>query len=159
LQAIIDRSFHSIHQTKRRFNMTIPARLTTLVAIAIALLVAGCGGGNKRRPVSGTITFKGHPLDEGHVTFVSTTEPIGPVAGAPIRNGKFEIRADMGIEPGMYRVLISSPKGVGERTPEQIAAGASIPAKEQIPPEYNTESKLTVEITRDGPNTFTWKID
>lgn len=134
-------------------------RPTPFVAIIVTLLLAGCGGGNKRRPVSGTITFKGAPLESGHITFVSTTEPIGPVGGAVIRDGKFEIPADMGIEPGKYRVLISSPKGVGERTPEQIAAGASTPAKEQIPAEYNTESKLIVEITSNGPNSFTWTID
>ena len=139
--------------------MRMLVRLLPFAAIVTALILAGCGGGNKRRPVSGTIKFKGAPLENGHVTFISTTPPIGPVAGAPIRDGKFEMPADMGIEPGIYRVSISSPKGEGERTPEQIAAGASTPGKEQIPPEYNTASTLTVEVSRDGPNSFTWIIE
>lgn len=124
----------------------------------VALAAAGCGSGNKLVGVSGTVTYKGEPLDSGTVTFL-TIDPPGPVAGALVTNGTFKIDADRGLEPGKYRVQISSPKGPGERTPEQIAAGASVPAKERIPAKYNAASQLTVEVTRSGPNEFTWAIE
>jgi hypothetical protein len=108
--------------------------------------------------VSGTVTYKGEPLDAGSVTFLYTDQP-GPAGGAVITNGRFDVPADRGLLPGNYRVQISSPRGKGERTPEQVAAGASVPAKERIPPSYNTDSKLTIEVTATGPNEFHWKID
>ncbi|OWK34602.1 hypothetical protein FRUB_10573 [Fimbriiglobus ruber] len=124
----------------------------------VVISVAGCDSGGKLKPVSGTVTYKGEPLDTGSVTFLYTDQP-GPAGGAVITNGKFKIASPAGLEPGKYRVQISSPKGVGQRTPEQIAAGASAPAKERIPPSYNTESKVTVDVTASGPNEFSWAID
>ncbi|MBN9119012.1 MAG: carboxypeptidase regulatory-like domain-containing protein [Planctomycetes bacterium] len=135
-----------------------PTRPRLLLVAALAAAAAGCDSGSKLCPVSGTITYKGQPLDSGSVTFLFINPP-GPAGGALVTNGKFKIAAPNGLEPGTYRVQISSPKGPGERTPEQIAAGASTPAKERIPPNYNTQSTLTVEVTRSGPNEFNWSID
>lgn len=120
-----------------------------------AASLCGCEKANARRAVSGTVTFKNVALDTGSLAFLS---PDGrQVGGAMIRDGKFDVPAEMGLEPGTYKVSVSSPKGVGERTPEQVAAGASAPAKEQIAPEYNVRTKLTIEVTAKGPNEF--KLD
>lgn len=129
-----------------------------LLAAALGIVAAGCGSEGKLRAVSGTVTYKGEPLDSGSVTFLFV-KPPGPAGGALIADGKFKIPASMGLEPGTYRVQISSPKGAGQRTPEQIAAGASTPSKERIPPSYNTDSNLKVEVTASGPNEFNWSID
>lgn len=129
-----------------------------LVLAVLVFVTAGCDSGGKLKPVSGTVTYKGEPLDTGTVTFMSINPPA-QAGGALVTNGKFKIAAPNGLEPGTYRVLISSPKGVGQRTPEQIAAGASAPGKERIPASYNTESKLTAEVTQSGPNEFSWSID
>jgi hypothetical protein len=133
-------------------------RLFLFVVTLTAICLAGCGPAGKRRAVSGTVTFQGKPIDNGHISFLSTAEHPGPVAGALIRDGHFSIPAEMGLEPGTYRVSISYVKGVGERTPEQIAAGASTPGKELIPEEFNTKSWLTAEVKESGPNVFTWTI-
>ncbi len=138
--------------------MTQRYRLTLVVAAFAAVLVAGCGSGTKLKPVSGTVTYKGEPLDSGSITFLYTNPP-GPAGGAVITNGTFEIASPQGLEPGTYQVRISSPKGIGQRTPEQIAAGASVPAKERIPPNYNTKSTQTIEVTESGPNVFSWSIN
>jgi hypothetical protein len=128
-------------------------------ALAASLLaLAGCGSDAKLVGVAGTVTYKGEPLDSGTVTFF-TTDPPAPAGGALVTNGKFKIDAERGLAPGTYRVQISSPRGVAERTPEQIAAGASAPARERIPAKYNTASQLTVEVTRSGPNEFNWAIE
>lgn len=139
-------------------NVTAFHRLVLTATALAALAATSCDSGNKLRPVSGTVTYKGAPLDQGSVTFLFVNPP-GPAGGALITNGKFKIESPNGLEPGSYKVLISSPQGVGQRTPEQIAAGASAPAKERIPPSYNTDSKLTIEVTKDGPNEFNWAID
>ncbi len=133
-------------------------RQSFVVAVGAILMAAGCGSGNKLQPVSGTVLYKGEPLESGSVTFLFT-DPPGPAGGALITNGKFKIEASRGLAPGTYRVQVSSPQGVGKRTPEQIAAGASTPAKERISPKYNTKSTLTVEVTPSGPNEFSWSID
>jgi hypothetical protein len=130
----------------------------SLLAVALALLpLTGCEKTKGRKAVSGTVTFKGAPLDTGTASFLSA-DGI-QVGGAMIKDGKFQMPAEMGLEPGTYKVSISSPKGVGERTPEQIAANASAPAKEQIAPEYNVKTKLTIEVTAGGPNVFTLAVE
>ena len=131
----------------------------TLVLIVTALLpLAGCEKATGRKAVSGTVTFKGSPLDTGSIAFLSNTDGM-QIGGAMIKDGKFQMPAEQGLEPGTYKVTISSPKGVGERTPEQIEVGASAPGKEQIPAEYNTKTKLTIEVTSGGPNVFPFAID
>jgi hypothetical protein len=127
-----------------------------LVFAQFSLTIAGCGLENKRCAVSGTVTFRGEALETGSISFLTTA---GPTGGALIRDGKFKLPAEQGLEPGKYKVTISSPKGVGERTPEQIAAGASVPGKEQIPPKYNRETTLSVDVTPGGPNEFDLKLD
>lgn len=127
--------------------------------IAVALLpLAGCEKANARKAVLGTVTFKGVPLDMGSIAFLSSSDGM-QVGGALIKDGKFQMPAEMGLEPGTYKVSVSSPKGIAERTPEQVAAGASPSAKEQIPAEYNTKTKLTIEVTGGGSNVFPLTLD
>jgi hypothetical protein len=127
-----------------------------LVLALFSVTFAGCGPENKRRAVSGTVTFRGEALETGSISFLTAA---GPAGGALIRDGKFQLPAEQGLEPGKYKVTISSPKGEGERTPEQIAAGASVPAKEQIPAKYNRDTTLNLEVTPGGPNEFDLKLD
>lgn len=136
----------------------IPFHRSLLAALCAVCVATGCASESKFQPVSGTVTYKGAPLETGAITFLFVNPP-GPAGGALITNGKFRIAAPNGLEPGTYRVQISSPQGVGQRTPEQIAAGASAPAKERIPSSYNTESQVTIEVTKGGPNEFNWAID
>lgn len=105
------------------------------------------------------MTFQGQPLEGGNITFFTTTGDPGPVCGAPLSEGRFDVPAEFGLEPGVYKVAISFAVPGGTRTPEQIAAGASAPGKETIPPQYNTESTLTAEIKPSGPNEFTFTLE
>jgi hypothetical protein len=132
----------------------------------VALLVAGhlvacsgCGAEGKRRALGGSVTFQGQPLDQGSITFLTTVDPPGPVCGALIRAGRYEIPASQGLEPGTYRVAISSPVPGGTRSPAEVAAGASARARERIPPKYNSPSTLTVEITAGGTNRFDFDLE
>jgi hypothetical protein len=103
----------------------------------------------------------GQPLETGTVTFFVKDGPPGPVGGALIQGGRFDIPAAQGLEPGFYRVTISAPVPGGTRTPAEIEAGASARAKETIPDKYNsvTATILTAEVKTDGPNRFDFNLE
>ena len=117
-------------------------------------LIAGCGSGTTRRPLSGSVTYKGAPLDRGVITFFATEGRPGPKGGAPIENGRFTMPLTQGLDPGKYRVEISSSVPGGTLTPEEQAAGASPRAKEVLASKYNTESTITIEVKAGGTNEF-----
>jgi hypothetical protein len=123
---------------------------------------AGCGGNTEgRQPVSGTITLKGVPLDEGLIEFVPQEgEKVGTRGGAAIKNGKYSIPRDQGLLPGTYRVVISA---ADKPLPDQGAGvppgpTRSAPGKNRIPAEYNRATKQVVTVTRGGPNRFNFTI-
>jgi hypothetical protein len=130
-----------------------------LLLVGCLGLCAGCGSGSRRLPLHGSVTYQGQPLEHGSITFLTTSGPPGPVCGALIRAGRYDVPAAQGLEPGTYRVAISSAVPGGTLTPEEVAAGASPRAKEVLPPAYNAESTLTVEVQARGPNQFDFKLD
>ena len=101
--------------------------------------------------------FRGQPLENGSITFLSISPP-GP-AGAPWSATRrcSPLPAEMGLEPGVYRVSIKALKGTVPQTPAEIAGQATPVALEPIPPEYNVDTRLTVEVTSGGPNHFQLK--
>jgi hypothetical protein len=134
------------------------SKTLTLAAVATIVFFAGCEKTGARKAIYGTVTFRGAPLDSGSIAFLSASDGI-QLGGVMIKDGKFTMPAEHGLEPGTYKVSISSPKGLAERTPAEIAAGGSPSAKEQIPPEYNMKTKLTIEVSAGGPNVFTLSIE
>jgi hypothetical protein len=117
-----------------------------------AALCAGCGPASPRRSVSGTVTLQGRPLSLGTIQFFND---LGPAGGALIRDGAYHLPTEQGLEPGRYRVWIS----VTEPLPELKEPGASSPpTRELIPPEFNSQSTHTVEVTDRGPNEFAFDI-
>jgi hypothetical protein len=131
-----------------------------LLALAV-LGLSGCGAAATRVPLAGTVTYRGGALPTGYVTFLTNVTPPQAAGGALVQDGRFSVPAEQGLEPGTYKVTVSAAKGAGKRTPEQVAAGASTPAAEQMPPRYNDpgQTVLTIEVTRDGPNRFELKLD
>jgi hypothetical protein len=131
------------------------SRSVVLLAVCLLGFVSGCGSDGGRRAVSGSVTFNGRPLAQGAITFFSSTgDPPGPIGGAMIQGGRFDVAAEHGLEPGTYRVEISAPAPSGELTPEERAVGASPRGKETVPAEFNTQSTLTVEVGAWGSNHF-----
>ncbi len=120
--------------------------------------ITGCGAGNNGRlPVSGVITLKGEPLDDGTIEFSSSSVK----SGASIIRGKYSMPADQGLSPGKYKVMITAGDG---KTPADSPdgmpgpTGANIISKDRIPAEYNTNSTQEVTVTDKGPNKFDFTI-
>jgi hypothetical protein len=132
-------------------------RVMSLLVVFLALC-SGCTGDGKRRPLSGSVSFQGKPLAHGSITFLTMSGPPGPVCGALIRAGRYEVPASQGLEPGTYRVVISAPVPGGKLSAAEKAAGASPRAREGLPAKYNSASKLTVEVAADGPTEFNFNL-
>jgi hypothetical protein len=136
-------------------------RLVFPLAGAALLLAAGCRSGPERYEVSGKVTYKGEPVEEGIIHF-EPQDGQGTGDGAVIQNGEYVIPRDKGLSPGKYKVSIvigDGTVGTGDASPDAPKRPrTATPGKERAPPEFNTKSTLIREVTRDGPNTFDFAI-
>src|SRR5262249_40821342 len=88
-------------------------RLLRLTALAVLLVVLGCGGDGMRRvPVKGQVTAKGTPVGNATVSFMpgEGTKGEGGI-GSTDAAGMYTLigsrRGDVGVVPGKYSVRIS----------------------------------------------------
>jgi len=134
--------------------------LSALGCLPILVFVAGCGSGaGDRQPVTGSITFKGAPLARGTIEFSPFEQEGVTLEGAEIHDGKYALPAKTGLAPGKYRVSISSADESQKAQPSEEAPGAGPVAKELIPSQYNVNSKLTAEVTKQGSNNFNFDLE
>jgi hypothetical protein len=125
------------------------------------VVLGGCGPKSDRLAVSGKVTLNGAPLDIGSIRFTSVSGQKLFSSGAVIDSGEFHIPQEKGLPPGKYQLEISAPD---TNAPPVVYRGAPgeprLPptAPERIPPEYNTSSKHTIEVTADGDNQFVFDI-
>src|SRR5262249_29649390 len=98
-------------------------------------LAAGCG--EKVAEVSGTVTFDNSPIADGDIIFEDPEGQITPAAGK-IVNGEYTVT----VAPGSKKVRIKAPKPPTKPDP---VMGMN-PIEPLIPKEYNTETRLTVDL-------------
>ncbi len=96
----------------------------TFCCFLLMVCFTGCGGTDGKLPVSGTITLKGEPLDDGIIEFSSAETRTG----ANIIKGKYEVPAENGLKPGTYKVSITAGDG---RTPADSPDGLPRPNRRQ----------------------------
>lgn len=135
-------------------------RFASCFFLVFCVLISGCGGGTNRLGISGTVNFKGKPLDTGIITFTPVSSETPTQGSAMITAGKYSISREQGLQPGKYRVSISSPDG---KTPD--GGSDAIPGPtgnfasvERIPAEYNQKSKHEVEVKKGDKNSFDYSI-
>ena len=126
-----------------------------LAALAAAI-VTGCGSGYPRLAVSGTVKFKGEPLDQGRIEF-HPPENMGTMSGTGIQNGRYAIPRDKGLNPATYEVRIWSYDEKGAKT-EGVPGEAGLGFKERIPKKYNSASTLKADVKR-GNTKFDFSLD
>jgi hypothetical protein len=120
----------------------------------------GCGGsrGPQRVAVRGAILFNNEMLKSGRITFTPIEGSKGPSAVATVTDGFYDFNALNGPVVGKNKVQIESIIDLGFAMDDEAAyakaskesGGASVSKQPQIPPEFNQQSKLVVEVSPDG---------
>jgi hypothetical protein len=131
-----------------------PLRRFFLAALAAAI-VSGCGPGDPRLAVSGTVKFKGQLLDQGRIEF-HPPENKGTMSGAVIKNGRYDIPRDKGLAPATYEVRIYSYDEKGAKA--GVPAEAGLGFNERISKKYNAASTLKADV-KPGNTTFDFSVD
>lgn len=125
-----------------------PRCLSIALFFSLGLFI-GCESKSDTRPVEGSVTFRGKPLDHGMLSFQPTT---GKLMGAPILpDGKYSI----GLAPGDYQISVNSPpknlQGLKETDPLPPPDPNALPAK------FNRKETSGLSVTVEsgtGPQTF-----
>lgn len=121
---------------KNRFWAACAVILVTLAVLG------GCGpSGPERILVSGKVTYSGDPVIEGVVRFQPIEGTKAPVAISPIKDGTYTADALGGVIPGIYQVQIRSFQPTTQPT-----GGMGPEPTQLLPPKYNTQSEIKLEI-------------
>jgi len=129
-----------------------PLEAVFVITVVLAPIV-GCD--SSAVPVRGNVTLNGEPLADGEITF---RPAIGNEEGLP---AQFEIVAGQynssrselvsGLVPGKYTVSITAQRKTGRKVPVEEGASELVDQYEQfLPPRYNDQTELSVDITGDS---------
>ena len=131
--------------------MTMSSVRTFLPIVLFSLFAIGCGAGDGRYEVTGSVTFDGQPVESGEIIFRAADGAAASAAGK-IVEGQYTLRASEGTK----RVEITAIREVQAR---QAASGEPpVNFVNYIPAKYNQNSELTVEVTADGPHTHDFNL-
>jgi len=131
------------------------------------LLLAGCLGGSEQSasrpgtvPVSGTVTYKGQPVPDAHVSLIPNGGETGAF-GKTDAQGKFALQSFApgdGAVPGAYTVTVTARVVTGGVNTSQDIAAPPPPVQEKwlAPQKYADPqtSGLTASVKPDGDNTL-----
>src|SRR4051794_39842498 len=92
--------------------------LVAACCTAAAAAAAGCGDGQGKAAVTGTVKLDEHPITEGELTFLPKEKGKAP-EGARIQDGAYSVR----IAPGSYTVQVQATKKVPLDPGEESASG------------------------------------
>lgn len=154
----------------------LPRSLRSAGAAALAacftlILAIGCGDGTglaRRYKVSGTVNYKGAPLEKGTITFAPVDPTTAQAATGQIENGSYSLTTAVdgdGALPGEYTVTVSSRNVDLTKAAGNIQGGsmrqddvgkASQEATKNIPAKYELPEtsglKYTVEKRSNTAN-------
>jgi hypothetical protein len=131
-----------------------------LFVIPTFLLAGGCGSlSSSGYSVSGTVTWKGQPLDQGSIQFIPEGgQEKAQMVGSEIKGGHYALPNPPGLAPGTYKVRINSRSGINPAGPPD-ANLADPSSKERIAKKYNEETTLKAEVKPGQANTFDFAVD
>ena len=117
--------------------------------------LAGCGISEPPKyEISGTVTFKGIPLKVGSFDFRPEGASCPTYAGTQVIEGGYKIPAGNGLQPGWYKVSISSVGG----PPLPPSGRGMVAPKEVIPERFRSKTTLRVEVKAERPNVFPFDL-
>jgi hypothetical protein len=115
-------------------------------ALALAVIWnCGCSAGPAVGTVTGEVSYNGQPVKDGHISF-TPVDGIGQTGGAAIVEGKFKAEQ---VPATKMKVEIHGNKVIGKvkvyDTPESPLRDEVV---ELLPPKYNVNSDLTLDVKR-----------
>ena len=132
-------------------------RCGLMILACLALFFCGCGGGGiPRTAVSGSVSLDGQPLQDGNILFIPMEE--GPSAGGAIEGGRYQLDGEQGPSPGRYRVEIRAYRDTGRTERDELTGEAERLMTPIIPPRYNRESELEIELAPGVQNEFDFAL-
>lgn len=153
-------------------NVVLASCALSLAGLFCLIGLLGCSNSKenpnwpKRVPASGTVTYKGKPVEGAEVTFTCISAS-STGAGKTDSEGNFYLTTYLekdGVVPGKQAVAIRRVDVV-DNTPEDVdlsAGGVAQPTQITwiIPEKYSnsTKSGLTAEVTEAGPNEFIFDL-
>ncbi len=137
------------------------AKLVCATGCFALLLLSGCGqSGPERVNISGTLSYKGKPVEDGALELIPTGG--GPMQPVSVKDGKFTSTGEYGVLVGDYKVVFHGYAKRANKNPEQ--GGADIPEMqpqiEILPKNYSSEaSKETMSLKKGmGSAEFTYDL-
>lgn len=119
-----------------------------LPCVGLALFLAGCSDSGLIK-LSGTVTLDGQPVEDGSISLMPV-DGKGVTGGGLISNGKYTAESS----PGEMAVQIYAYKTVTRANPtaEEIERGITDDRVELLPPVYNRQSKLRIQVSSSDRN-------
>ncbi len=108
--------------------------------------LTGCGS-SSRNALQGSVTLDGEPVKTGTISFLPAAGTSGNSSGGEIKDGKYSIPAEVGLQPGEYRVTINARIATGRKIRDpQIGELFD----EMHPARYKQMGKLKITIPAEG---------
>lgn len=148
--------------------------ITTVVVSAMSVSVFGCSRGPEipvTYAVSGKVTYKEQPLADAEIAFVSKLDnkDVKPARGKTNASGEFKLTTYIdpehevsGATLGEYTVtVVKVDIPDSDQLMKQFFENPAYVPKKLIPDKYTDakETPLTADVTKDGPNTFEFKLE
>ncbi len=148
-------------QSACRFRITNFVRGAAAMLLIVSMIACpGCGS-PEVCSLSGTITYDGKPIEDGSIRLDPIAADAGPTGKTIIKNGKYEISSDQGMQPGKFEVAIYAvfPTGREIPAPEHVGDETKmIPEMVLLPEKYNAMTELSVAL-QVGENTQNFDLE
>ena len=119
----------------------------------VVVVLAGCGeAGPAKFALSGSVAYDGQPVANGSLGLASVDGAGSQGIGADIVDGRYEIPAAQGPTAGKYRVWIEAERPSGKKIPSEDGSEPVDKMVQYIPPIYNVDSELVVDVDADRPD-------
>ncbi len=146
-------------------------QLSLTVVGGMILTLCGCGwkSGPARVAIEGVVLVSGAPLKNGRIMFIPIEETRGPSAVAHVVDGEFRFTSRNGPVAGSNKVQIESIVDIGFALDDEQSFANAVKEKEgtreqviprqPIPPEYNDQTELLVEISTEKSRHYEFQLE